>query len=87
MDTAWQIKRDLAPGISNNRVDEAYQVARRAGARGGKLLGAGGRGFLCLYVEPEHQASVRSALPDLQEVPFAFSSAGSQIIFKAGHER
>jgi len=86
MDTAWQIKRELAPGISNNRVDEAYQAARQAGARGGKLLGAGGRGFLCLYVEPEHQASVRSALPDLQEVPFSFSSAGSQIIFKSGHD-
>lgn len=83
LDQAWRLKRGLARGITNDRVDEAYDAALRAGAGGGKLLGAGGRGFLCFYVEPSRQPAVRSALKNLQEVPFAFSNEGSQIIFKA----
>ena len=62
---------------------EQFAPARAAGARGGKLLGAGGRGFLCLYAEPEKQAAVRAALRDLAEVRFRFGSEGSRIIFKS----
>ncbi len=78
----WIHKRSLSSGISNSAIDDAYDAALRAGAIGGKLLGAGGRGFLLLYVEPAAQAAVRAALRDLIEIPFSFSDAGSQIIFR-----
>lgn len=78
---AWQAKRSLSPQVSNAEVDELYACAREAGALGGKLTGAGGGGFLLLFVEPERQAHVRQALCGRIEVPFRFESAGSQIIF------
>ena len=78
---SWQLKKSLSVGISTPQIDLAYATARAAGARGGKLLGAGGRGFLCLCTEPDRQPSVRSALRDLAEVRFRFSSKGSRIIF------
>ena len=80
---SWMRKRSLSSGISNSAIDQAYDAACRAGALGGKLLGAGGRGFLLVYVQPEHQASVRNALQQLQEIPFNFSDEGSRIIFQA----
>ena len=80
---AWMLKRSFARGITNPAIDAAYDAARQAGARGGKLLGAGGRGFICLFVEPEIQPLVRQALAPLQEVSFRFSPAGSQIIFSS----
>lgn len=80
---AWIRKKSLASGISNSAIDLAYMAARSTGAEGGKLLGAGGRGFLCLYVEPERQMAVRQALSGLSEVSFRFSSEGSRIIFKS----
>ena len=83
MDAGWQLKRGLATGITNTNVDDAYETALQAGAIGGKILGAGGRGFLCFFVEPEQQAAVRVALASLMEVPFKFSSTGSQIIFRS----
>jgi D-glycero-alpha-D-manno-heptose-7-phosphate kinase len=80
---AWRRKKSLASGISNPVIDQAYDAARTAGAEGGKLLGAGGRGFLCLYVEPERQIAVRQALRQLNEVSFRFCAEGSRIIFKS----
>ena len=80
---SWMRKRSLSSGISNSAIDQAYDAACRAGALGGKLLGAGGRGFLLVYVQPEHQTAVRSALQQLQEIPFNFSDEGSRIIFQA----
>lgn len=79
----WQHKRSLAPGISNPQIDQAYAAARAVGARGGKLLGAGSRGFVCLYAEPRDQPAVRAALASLQEMDFRFSAEGSRIIFKS----
>jgi D-glycero-alpha-D-manno-heptose-7-phosphate kinase len=76
----WLHKRALAAGISNSAIDQAYEAARDAGALGGKLLGAGGRGFLLLYAEPECQAAVREALRDLAEVDFRMGSEGSRIL-------
>jgi len=76
----WVRKKQLATGISNPRIDELYQRAREAGALGGKIAGAGGRGFLILYVPPERQEAVRAALSDLQEFPFDFSRDGSRIM-------
>jgi D-glycero-alpha-D-manno-heptose-7-phosphate kinase len=78
---AWQAKRSLSARVSNSEVDELYGRARSAGAAGGKLTGAGGGGFLLLFVPPERQAAVFEALGGQLHVPFAFESAGSQIIF------
>lgn len=78
---AWQHKRSLARGITNPAIDQAYEAARNAGACGGKLLGAGGRGFLCLYAEADRRQAVREVLKELKEVPFRFSTEGSRIIF------
>jgi D-glycero-alpha-D-manno-heptose-7-phosphate kinase len=62
-------------------VDDLYAAAREAGARGGKLLGAGGGGFMLFFVPPAFQAAVKAALHELIWVPFAFDTGGSQIIF------
>lgn len=80
LDETWQLKRRLAENISNASLDEIYGAARRAGALGGKLLGAGGGGFMLLFVPPECQARVRQALDHLLLVPFRFSPAGSELI-------
>ncbi|GAB4149387.1 MAG: GHMP kinase [Planctomycetota bacterium] len=81
LDEAWGHKRALGPGVTIPEVDGLYDRAREAGAIGGKLTGAGGGGFLLLFVPPERQGQVADALPDLVHVPFRFESAGSQIIF------
>jgi D-glycero-alpha-D-manno-heptose-7-phosphate kinase len=78
---AWQAKRALSNKVSNARVDALYDEARKAGAVGGKLLGAGGGGFILLFVPPEKQAKVRKQLNRLIEAPFEFEFSGSQIIF------
>ena len=79
--TAWMTKRRLSSKISNAKIDEWYNRAREAGAIGGKLLGAGGGGFLLLSVEPENQAAVKRALTDLRCVPSAFEHNGSSLLF------
>jgi D-glycero-alpha-D-manno-heptose-7-phosphate kinase len=78
---AWEAKRSISAKISNPAVDELYAQARSAGALGGKLLGAGGGGFILLFVPPERQAAVRDRLGKLIHVPFEFEYGGSQIIF------
>jgi D-glycero-alpha-D-manno-heptose-7-phosphate kinase len=80
---SWRMKRSLAGGISNSDIDAAYDAAHRAGAFGGKLLGAGGRGFLLLCAPPETHAKIRHQLKTLKEVTFAFSATGSEIIFNS----
>lgn len=77
----WQMKRGLSSEVSNPEIDEIYEEARAAGALGGKIAGAGGGGFMLLFVPPEHQARVRQRLSDLIHAPFRFESSGSQIIF------
>ncbi len=79
---SWLMKRSLAAGISNSAVDQAYEAARAAGALGGKLLGAGGRGFLLIFAPPETHRVITERLGALQRVPFAFSLEGSRIIFQ-----
>ena len=78
---SWQIKRTLSGRISTTQVDEMYARARTAGAIGGKLLGAGGGGFMLLFARPEHHEQVRKALAGYLHVPFRFEFLGSQIIF------
>jgi D-glycero-alpha-D-manno-heptose-7-phosphate kinase len=81
LDVSWQLKRSLTDSISNSLIDDAYSAALDAGAIGGKLLGAGGGGFMAFFVRPDEQQRVREALQDLLYVPFDFEQAGSQIIF------
>lgn len=81
MHQSWELKKRLAGTISNNQINDLYDAARRAGAIGGKIAGAGGGGFLLLYVPYERQNRVREALKDLQELPFRLESDGTKIIF------
>lgn len=81
MHEAWQVKRSLSDKVSNADVDALYQQAKEAGAVGGKLTGAGGGGFMLLFVPPGHKAAVSQALHHLIHVPFQFEFSGSQIIF------
>jgi len=78
---AWLAKRELSDKVSNASVDTLYEEARAAGAIGGKLLGAGGGGFMLLFVPPDKQAKVRRQFKRLLQVPFEFEFSGSQIIF------
>jgi len=77
----WEYKKQLASRISNGRIDEMYEAARRAGAVGGKISGAGGGGFLLLYCPVERQVDVRQALASVQELPFSLERDGSKVIF------
>lgn len=77
----WKLKRSLSKSISNERIDAIYREAMDAGAIGGKLCGAGGGGFILLFVEPDKQPSVIKALDKYLFVPFEFEWLGSQIIF------
>lgn len=79
--TNWMYKKELANGITNPLVDECYEAALKAGARGGKLLGAGGGGFLLFYVEEQHHARVRRALNKLKEINFSFDTKGTHVIY------
>jgi D-glycero-alpha-D-manno-heptose-7-phosphate kinase len=78
---SWELKKRLAGTISNPHINDMYETARRAGAIGGKLTGAGGGGFLLLYVPYECQNNVRSALHGLQELPFRLEADGTKVIF------
>lgn len=81
LDEGWRLKKQMASRISNPAIDDLYAMARRAGATGGKISGAGGGGFLLLYCPVEAQASVREALAQLQELPFRIDPDGSKVIF------
>ena len=81
LDESWKLKRTLSDKISSAYIDDLYSTAIRAGAVGGKLLGAGGGGFVLFFAEPSRQGEIRQALKDLLEVPFKFEKLGSQIIF------
>lgn len=78
---SWMLKRSLSTRVSTPEIDAMYETARKAGALGGKITGAGGGGFLLLFVEPDRRESVRQALSSLLHVPFNLDHAGSQIIF------
>jgi D-glycero-alpha-D-manno-heptose-7-phosphate kinase len=86
LDEGWGLKRQLAEGISNDQIDAMYQAARRAGALGGKITGAGGGGFLLLYCPPKYHDAVRYALRGLRELPFRLERDGTKVIFNARRE-
>ena len=78
---AWRIKRRMNSGVTNRSIDAAYDAAMAAGAEGGKLLGAGGGGFLMFMAPPERHDGIRAALSALRETPMRFAPQGSNIIF------
>lgn len=80
----WLLKKSLVDTISNNDIDEMYERALNAGAVGGKIAGAGGGGFLLLYVPTREQDSVRTAMNDYRELPFMLDPIGTRIIFNFG---
>lgn len=83
---SWMLKRQLSEGTSTSTIDRVYDDAIRSGALGGKLLGAGGTGFLVFVVPPDRQEAVRRALSHLVGVPFAADFSGSTIIYDKGSE-
>lgn len=80
LDHTWKLKRQTGSSISTNSIDALYQKGIEAGALGGKLLGAGGGGFLVFYVQPEKQDAVRWAMKDLMYIPFKFEDGGTRVI-------
>jgi len=80
MHESWEAKRSLSAQVSNVEVDQLYDAARKAGAVGGKITGAGGGGFMLLFAPPERQKAVRESLGRLIHVPFSFDFNGSQIV-------
>ena len=85
LDEAWKLKRELSEKVSTLDIDEIYGQAIKAGAIGGKLLGAGGGGFILFLVEPDKQQAVKDAL-GLYHVPFKFENEGSQIIYDSNYQ-
>ncbi len=77
----WMIKRSLSDSITNPEIDNVYESARKAGAIGGKLLGAGGGGFMLLFAKPQDHLKIKKRLHKLLHVPFEFEEHGSEIIF------
>jgi D-glycero-alpha-D-manno-heptose-7-phosphate kinase len=80
---SWMVKRSLTERISSPEIDEIYQAAREAGALGGKLLGAGGGGFMLFFARPDIQSKIMAKLNKLLYVPFNFHDLGSQIVYYA----
>lgn len=81
LDYTWQLKKNTGEKISTSSIDKLYEEGVKAGALGGKLLGAGGGGFLVFYVQPEMQEAVKEAMKDLLYIPFEFENSGTKVIY------
>lgn len=80
LDVTWKLKKGTGSSISTESIDDLYEKGMNAGALGGKLLGAGGGGFLVFYVQPEKQGAVKEAMKDLLYIPFKFEDGGTRVI-------
>jgi D-glycero-alpha-D-manno-heptose-7-phosphate kinase len=78
----WMLKQQLASSISNTEINEIYQTAMDNGATGGKLLGAGGGGFMLFYCKPDRQPRLNNALQKLRPFDFSFEQEGSKVIYR-----
>ena len=83
LDHTWRLKRQTGSAVSTDSIDSIYEEGIKAGALGGKLLGAGGGGFFVFYVQPDKQEAVRNALKDLMYIPFSFEDGGTRVIHYA----
>jgi len=86
LDESWRLKRSLSSRITNSHIDDMYVAAREAGAIGGKIIGAGGGGFMLLFAAPKDQQRIKERLGKFLHVPFRFENEGSQVIFKIENE-
>ena len=86
LDVTWKLKKGTGGAVSTNSIDGLYEKGMAAGALGGKLLGAGGGGFLVFYVQPEKQEAVREAMKDLMYIPFQFENGGTRVIHYSPEE-
>lgn len=86
LDVTWRLKKGIGSAISTGSIDELYEKGIATGALGGKLLGAGGGGFLVFYVQPEKQEKVREAMKDLMNIPFKFENGGTRVIHYSPEE-
>ena len=86
LDVTWKLKKGTGGAVSTNSIDGLYEKGMAAGALGGKLLGAGGGGFLVFYVQPEKQEAVREAMKDLIYIPFQFENGGTRVIHYSPEE-
>lgn len=86
LDESWTLKKGTGSYISTGSIDELYEKGLSAGALGGKLLGAGGGGFLVFYVQPEKQDAVKKAMKGLMDIPFKFEDSGTRVIHYSPEE-
>ena len=86
LDTTWRLKKGTGTSISTNSIDDLYERGIAAGALGGKLLGAGGGGFLLFYVQPEKRNDVKKAMHDLMYIPFKFEEGGTRVVHYSPEE-
>lgn len=86
LDNTWRLKKGTGSNISTNGIDSLYETGIKAGALGGKLLGAGGGGFLVFYVQPEKQEAVKESMKNLMYIPFKFEDGGTQVIHYSPEE-
>lgn len=87
LDHTWQLKKSLSNRISNNHIDEIYEKAKKAGAIGGKVLGAGGGGCVLMFVPPYKRSSVINSLSPLMHIPFEFETGGTRVVYYKNEER
>ena len=81
LDYNWNLKKTLSTKISDNKINQVYDIALKNGALGGKILGAGGGGFFLFYCPYNHQPKLKSKLHNLVELPFRFENDGSKLIY------
>lgn len=86
LDLTWKLKKGTGTAISTGSIDELYEKAMNAGALGGKLLGAGGGGFLVFYVQPDKHEAVKTAMKELMYIPFKFEDGGTRVIHYSPEE-
>ena len=86
LDYTWRLKRKTGKTVTNECIDLIYEAGLKAGALGGKLLGAGGGGFLLFYVPADKQREVREAMKNLLYIPFQFETGGTRVIYYASED-
>jgi len=81
LNDTWDLKKKLADNVSNSSIDNMYKIGLENGAVGGKLLGAGGGGFMLFFIEPDKKEQLKKALSEFTFIPFKFENMGSQVIY------